>query len=958
VSVLEMFQGGASWESGVLAAGALEQFLAHNGEEEGIPPMPDGVAGLLRQCLRENQDQRPHDMNDVVRELATAHQAAIGTAYPRPAPKAAADSADSLNNRGVSLQDLGRLDEAETLWTRALQLDPAHPAATYNLGLLQWRTAKITDDEVVRRLEHVRAVQPSPRLAYLLGRVHAERRNEEGAVRELEKALAQRDADAESRDALRRLTTTRDPGLRSLSTLDSPCRFKWSASLSDDRTLLLLGSDCAGGGFIDRDLYLWDVTAAKFLRLFEGHRSHVLSVSLSRDGRVALSGSEDQTVRLWDVATGRCLRTFEGHTKAVNSVALSADGLLALSGSDDETLRLWDLKTGTCVRVMEGHTYWVKCVCLSADGRHALSGSFDKTVRLWRVSSGKCLRILEGHTDYVRSVSLSAGGRLALSGGDDTTLRVWDLATGRCLRTLHGPRHLVTHVCLGPDERLALSASADDTLRLWDLATGKCLRTLEGQRRALAAGMSADTAFAVSADEDSCCRLWAVDLRPPPDVAPPEVCRVVSAARTLDADALFGTRLESSRRALEAGRVAEAVQALREARGMPGRERDGSALDMWHATARRSRRVGVRNVWTARVLEGHAKDVGSVSLSADGRLALSGAYDGSLRLWNVATGECLRICKAKEETELVESCLSADGRVALSWRYQMCVWDMARATSLRTLGEIRVASNVCCLSADGRVALWVPDLRPPEVWDVAAGTCLLRLDEKRWGTKPAALSADGRLALFGGGSDVGLRLWDVATGQCLRQVGSDRTSPNYVGFSGDGRFALSGGGLNPTRLWDVRTGECLSTFDKQGWGEDTGCLTWDGQFAITGSADDMLRVWDAMTGKCLHTIKGQTNGVSHVALCLDGHLAVSSGPGTPVRVWELDWELDAEGAGDVPALPEAVMAEVPAADPTLGGQRKVGGDARSGGGDATEAAGGREGKRSLWSSVRRLFGRR
>jgi len=43
------------------------------------------------------------------------------------------------------------------------------------------------------------------------------------------------------------------------------------------------------------------------------------------------------------VSTGQCLRTFEGHSKEVTSVSLSADGRYALSGSADETLKLWRL---------------------------------------------------------------------------------------------------------------------------------------------------------------------------------------------------------------------------------------------------------------------------------------------------------------------------------------------------------------------------------------------------------------------------------------------------------------------------------------------------------------------------------------------------------------------------------------------------------------------------------------
>ncbi|MFN8489554.1 MAG: protein kinase [Caldilineaceae bacterium] len=140
-----------------------------------------------------------------------------------------------------------------------------------------------------------------------------------------------------------------------------------------------------------------------------------------------LFGLFGNVLRLWDIETGRCLRIFRGHTRQVTSVTLSADGRRALSGSADTTLRLWDIETGQCLRIFKGHTEQVSSVCLSADARFAVSGSWDRTLRLWDIETGKCLHIFRGHTDLVSSVCLSADGCHALSGSWDRTLRLWAL---------------------------------------------------------------------------------------------------------------------------------------------------------------------------------------------------------------------------------------------------------------------------------------------------------------------------------------------------------------------------------------------------------------------------------------------------------------------------------------------------------------------------------------------------
>ena len=78
--------------------------------------------------------------------LYAAYEAATGHAYPRPEPQAGKDTADSLNNRAVSLLDLGREAEADPLLgPRAAQ--PAAPPG----GDVQPGAARLAGGRRLRR---------------------------------------------------------------------------------------------------------------------------------------------------------------------------------------------------------------------------------------------------------------------------------------------------------------------------------------------------------------------------------------------------------------------------------------------------------------------------------------------------------------------------------------------------------------------------------------------------------------------------------------------------------------------------------------------------------------------------------------------------------------------------------------------------------------------------------------
>lgn len=58
----------------------------------------------------------------------------------------------------------------------------------------------------------------------------------------------------------------------------------------------------------------------------EGDDAIVRTMTLSPNGKIVASGSQEGTVRLWDVETGKVIAKWKGRAESVNSVCWSADG--------------------------------------------------------------------------------------------------------------------------------------------------------------------------------------------------------------------------------------------------------------------------------------------------------------------------------------------------------------------------------------------------------------------------------------------------------------------------------------------------------------------------------------------------------------------------------------------------------------------------------------------------------
>jgi WD40 repeat protein len=361
----------------------------------------------------------------------------------------------------------------------------------------------------------------------------------------------------------------------------------------------------------------------------------------------------------------------------------------------------------------------------------------------------------------------------------------------------------------------------------------------------------------------------------------------------ISATTAYRLALKAAQQALVNHDAVAACGHLRTARSQSGYRRADDAFKEWSRLYVRLRKKSLQDAWPKSTLVGHRERVQSVCLSADGRYALSASWDKTLKLWEVASGRCLRTFEG--HADWVKSvCLSADGQYALSGSADktLKLWEVATGRCPRTFkGHIRWVCSVC-LSADGRYALSGSLDGALNLWEVATGHCLRTFEGHTDSVSSVCLSADGLCALSGS-DDRTLKLWEVATGHCLRTFEGHTGSVDSVCLSADGRYALSAGSYDKTlKLWEVATGHCLRTFEGHTDSVSSVCLSADGRYALSGSWDKTLKLWEVASGRCLRTLEGHTEAVASVRLSADGRLALSGSWDETLKVWLLDWDLE------------------------------------------------------------------
>jgi guanine nucleotide-binding protein subunit beta-2-like 1 protein len=277
--------------------------------------------------------------------------------------------------------------------------------------------------------------------------------------------------------------------------------------------------------------------------------------------------------------------------------------------------------------------------------------------------------------------------------------------------------------------------------------------------------------------------------------------------------------------------------------------RDKTCL-IWHLT----REDGTYG-FARRALRGHSHFVEDVVVSSDGQFALTGSWDGTLRLWDLATGETARrfIGHAKD---VLSVAFSVDNRqiVSASRDRTVKLWN--------TLGECKytLSQELGGHTDWASCVRFSPAVDKPTIvscgWDRRVRVfdlkeCKLRFDLRGHSgyLSTVTVSPDGSLCASGGQDGAAL-LWDLGEGRRLYSL--DAGEPIHALCFSPNRYWLCAATSGCVKVWDLETKSVVDEVrpdfpevGKKAFRHHATCLAWsaDGSTLYAGYTDGVIRVY-------------------------------------------------------------------------------------------------------------------
>jgi WD40 repeat protein len=562
-------------------------------------------------------------------------------------------------------------------------------------------------------------------------------------------------------------------------------------------------------------------------------------------------------------------------------------GLIAVGNQ----IEIWDLAAGELQakhQVCEGR---IASVALRSDAGALLVADTGGTVHEWDLTNAAELRSWETGQSGLRTAHYSPDEqRVLTTGSKPPTIKEWDLPTGRELVSITGRMHYFHEGIYGPDGKTAFvngGAGSEPILAHYDLATGEPLNEWlpDYYAHARSIVLSEDGARLLVGSRHKATE-WRIDgyelLK---EFTGHQGHAVVSVAYCKEPDQLLtGSRDGSIRRW---NRI------------------EGELLLRWcpHEAYVTHMQVSPDGQWVLSYGSGmvaetsladgkpratwerHSGPVNAVAVLPSGGTAVSGSTDTTLRVWDIATGECSKTIGGAALGAYAIA-VSPDGaRAAVGCKDGVLrEFALADGSLIRELtghrGYVRSVAyapqgdHLLSSAGDGQVRIWSREADEP----------VHVLEGHRGGVLSVAVSPDGKQALSGG-RDGTVRLWDLQAAALLRTLTGHRGWVQAVAFAGGNAVGLSGAVDGRILKWDLSTGELLGEMSHGGVVYALACTS-DGKTAYAGGGGGITS-WDLGTAEKTAELTGHEGAVLALAMALDEQRLVSASQDTTLLVWQI-----------------------------------------------------------------------
>lgn len=289
---------------------------------------------------------------------------------------------------------------------------------------------------------------------------------------------------------------------------------------------------------------------------------------------------------------------------------------------------------------------------------------------------------------------------------------------------------------------------------------------------------------------------------------------------------------------------------------------------------------------------GHTSKITAVAISNDGKLALSGSQDKTVKLWDLSSGKSIQTFYPKALP--LSIAFSPDNKffATESKNYNISLWSISKRKPLKVFKGHTAPISTISFSGGGQFLVSGSQDQSAKIWDLKSGVNIRSL--KAPGTIHSIfLESDGQHIQLASTSNN--TIWNIATGVSKATFTSNPKWEKAI-YSPDGLYLLSTNSDQSLTLWNTKKKTAIKTIQKDEakiWGAPL-AFSPNNQLLATVS-NKHIKIWNISNNQLIMILKGHHFPIETLVFSQDSRLLVS-GSGSYNQSAMVLWDLTSRKA--------------------------------------------------------------
>jgi WD40 repeat protein len=283
----------------------------------------------------------------------------------------------------------------------------------------------------------------------------------------------------------------------------------------------------------------------------------------------------------------------------------------------------------------------------------------------------------------------------------------------------------------------------------------------------------------------------------------------------------------------------------------------------------------------------YSSNVMTVAISRDAKTLASGSNDKTIKLWNLDSGEEIRIFKG-HTSGITQVNFSPDGRILASSSSDKTIklWNLASGQEIRTLRGHSDEVTDIAFSPDSKMLASSSGDKTIKLWNLSNGEEIGTLRGHANKVWSVGFSPDGKILATGSG-DKTIKLWNVANGEEIRTLKGHTDTVNHLAFSADSKTLASASSDKTIKLWNMPNGQNIQTLRGHSDALWTVAYSFDTTMVASAGSDRTVKLWNPFSGEEIRTLEGHNNRIWSIAFSPNGKTLASGSEDGTIKVWRV-----------------------------------------------------------------------